>query len=160
MFVRSSLRWPIHQATLAGTFGRLRQKVPPPQIGSTNRSPSGPKHLAALASPGSAVAPSGASPLPRKRTITRRTDVVLPGPDKSCATYNCYGRPLVLPARRTIVRASHGCPPRRVVKRTSRERECGQRRGGRVVEGARLESVYAGNRIAGSNPAPSATLIA
>jgi hypothetical protein len=25
-----------------------------------------------------------------------------------------------------------------------------------VVEGARLESVYAGNRIAGSNPAPSA----
>ena len=30
-------------------------------------------------------------------------------------------------------------------------------RGGRVVEGARLESVYAGNRIAGSNPAPSAT---
>jgi hypothetical protein len=26
-----------------------------------------------------------------------------------------------------------------------------------VVEGARLESVYAGNRIAGSNPAPSAS---
>jgi hypothetical protein len=25
-----------------------------------------------------------------------------------------------------------------------------------VVEGARLESVYTGNRIAGSNPAPSA----
>ena len=32
------------------------------------------------------------------------------------------------------------------------------RRGGRVVEGARLESVYTGNRIAGSNPAPSANL--
>ena len=32
------------------------------------------------------------------------------------------------------------------------------RRGGRVVEGARLEFVYAGNRIAGSNPALSATL--
>ncbi len=30
-------------------------------------------------------------------------------------------------------------------------------RGGRVVEGARLESVYAGNRIEGSNPSPSAT---
>src|SRR5665647_3446429 len=30
------------------------------------------------------------------------------------------------------------------------------RRGGRVAEGARLESVYAGNRIAGSNPASSA----
>jgi hypothetical protein len=27
-----------------------------------------------------------------------------------------------------------------------------------VVEGARLESVYAGNRIAGSNPAPSAMI--
>ncbi len=33
------------------------------------------------------------------------------------------------------------------------------RRGGRVVEGARLESVYTGNRIAGSNPAPSAISI-
>ena len=32
-----------------------------------------------------------------------------------------------------------------------------RRRGGRAAEGARLESVYAGNRIAGSNPAPSAT---
>jgi hypothetical protein len=31
------------------------------------------------------------------------------------------------------------------------------RRGGRVVEGARLESVYTGNRIVGSNPTPSAT---
>jgi hypothetical protein len=30
------------------------------------------------------------------------------------------------------------------------------RRGGRVAEGARLESVYTGNRIAGSNPASSA----
>ena len=30
-------------------------------------------------------------------------------------------------------------------------------RDGRVAEGARLESVYTGNRIAGSNPAPSAT---
>jgi hypothetical protein len=29
-------------------------------------------------------------------------------------------------------------------------------RGGRAAEGARLESVYAGNCIAGSNPAPSA----
>ena len=34
--------------------------------------------------------------------------------------------------------------------------QCEIRRGGRVVEGARLESVYTGNRIAGSNPAPSA----
>ena len=30
------------------------------------------------------------------------------------------------------------------------------RRGGRVVEGARLESVFTGNRNAGSNPALSA----
>ena len=29
-------------------------------------------------------------------------------------------------------------------------------RGGRVVEGARLESVYTGNRIEGSNPSLSA----
>jgi hypothetical protein len=31
--------------------------------------------------------------------------------------------------------------------------------GGRVVEGARLESVYAGNRIVGSNPTPSAIFL-
>ena len=37
-----------------------------------------------------------------------------------------------------------------------REYSARQWRGGRVVEGARLESVYTGNRIAGSNPAPSA----
>ena len=28
-----------------------------------------------------------------------------------------------------------------------------------MVEGARLESVYTGNRIAGSNPAPSASIV-
>ena len=32
----------------------------------------------------------------------------------------------------------------------------GCRRGGRAAEGARLESVYTGNRIEGSNPSPSA----
>jgi hypothetical protein len=32
------------------------------------------------------------------------------------------------------------------------------RRDGRVAEGARLESVYTGNRIVGSNPTPSATV--
>ena len=31
------------------------------------------------------------------------------------------------------------------------------RRGGRVAEGARLESVYTGNRIEGSNPSLSAS---
>src|SRR5262249_49391973 len=31
------------------------------------------------------------------------------------------------------------------------------RRGGRVAEGARLESVFTGNRNVGSNPTPSAT---
>jgi hypothetical protein len=37
---------------------------------------------------------------------------------------------------------------------------CGAiRRGGRAVEGARLESVYGGNSIAGSNPAPSANFV-
>ena len=33
-----------------------------------------------------------------------------------------------------------------------------ERRGVRVVEGARLESVYSGNAIAGSNPALSAEI--
>ena len=33
------------------------------------------------------------------------------------------------------------------------------RRGGRVAEGARLESVYTGNRIVGSNPTPSAKVL-
>ena len=33
----------------------------------------------------------------------------------------------------------------------------GIRRGGRVAEGARLERVYTGNRIEGSNPSLSAT---
>jgi hypothetical protein len=33
-----------------------------------------------------------------------------------------------------------------------------RRRDGRVAEGARLESVYTGNRIVGSNPTPSASL--
>src|SRR5207245_7606955 len=37
-----------------------------------------------------------------------------------------------------------------------RRPEWRRRRGGRAVEGARLESVYGGNSIAGSNPAPSA----
>ena len=34
-----------------------------------------------------------------------------------------------------------------------------RRRGGRVAEGARLESVYAGDRIGGSNPPPSANIL-
>ena len=32
------------------------------------------------------------------------------------------------------------------------------RRDGRAAEGARLESVYTGNRIVGSNPTPSASV--
>jgi hypothetical protein len=46
-----------------------------------------------------------------------------------------------------------GCqrsPPRYIAVISQR------RRGGRVAEGARLESVYTGNRIVGSNPTPSA----
>src|SRR3954454_4965557 len=35
-----------------------------------------------------------------------------------------------------------------------------RRRGGRGAEGARLESVYTGNRIGSSNPSPSAKLFA
>jgi hypothetical protein len=40
-----------------------------------------------------------------------------------------------------------------IVRLSSRE----SRRDGRVAEGARLESVYTGNRIVGSNPTPSAS---
>ena len=45
-----------------------------------------------------------------------------------------------------------GCHPRRhgYIARLLRRRD------GRVAEGARLESVYTGNRIVGSNPTPSA----
>ena len=52
---------------------------------------------------------------------------------------------------------AHSAPKARVpsLKRPRAPRRM-LRRGGRVAEGARLESVYAGNRIAGSNPAPSA----
>src|SRR5436190_23217426 len=44
-------------------------------------------------------------------------------------------------------------PPRAVV--SIRLRRISLRRDGRVAEGARLESVYTGNRIVGSNPTPS-----
>ena len=59
-------------------------------------------------------------------------------------------RPLIrrLP---TCAAPSHGDMRAARVKRATR-------RGGRAAEGARLESVYAGNCIAGSNPAPSATI--
>ncbi len=53
-------------------------------------------------------------------------------------------------------RVSAGCnaAERRYIALASRVR-----RGGRVAEGARLESVYTGNRIVGSNPTPSASLL-
>ena len=54
---------------------------------------------------------------------------------------------LIVPAREGALR----------VLRAARDEDA-TRRGGREAEGARLESVYAGNRIAGSNPAPSATI--
>lgn len=47
-------------------------------------------------------------------------------------------------------------PVRRHVSGSPRGRKSRHWRDGRVAEGARLESVYTGNRIAGSNPAPSA----
>src|SRR5690242_8699723 len=54
---------------------------------------------------------------------------------------------------------AHSAPLARIsperMRAPSRRRRGG--RGGRVVEGARLESVYTGNRIAGSNPALSAS---
>ena len=52
--------------------------------------------------------------------------------------------------------ARHPIPGRRRRKANAKARRRAWR-GGRVVEGARLESVYTGNGIAGSNPAPSAS---
>ena len=72
--------------------------------------------------------------------------------------------PVALAARDTIVRALSRCADSAGQSRPLAKRDvrsifsAKMRRGGRVVEGARLESVYAGNRIAGSNPAPSATI--
>jgi hypothetical protein len=75
---------------------------------------------------------------------------------------------LALAHPRTIVRAIRDAPASPELSlepgRTSRTQtalsaRANFRRGGRVVEGARLESVYTGNRIAGSNPAPSAILL-
>ena len=48
---------------------------------------------------------------------------------------------------RTSTRCPSAAPP---------DADAGARRGGRVVEGARLERVYTGNRIEGSNPSLSA----
>ncbi len=68
--------------------------------------------------------------------------------------------PVALAARDTIVRALSRCADSAGQSRPLAKRDvrsifsAKMRRGGRVVEGARLESVYAGNRIAGSNPAP------
>src|SRR5687767_5335642 len=47
--------------------------------------------------------------------------------------------------------------PARLANPASRRYMEPARRGGRVAEGARLESVFTGNRNAGSNPAPSAS---
>ena len=55
-------------------------------------------------------------------------------------------------------RPDGGCPGRcrRLVSGRARALDAWRWRGGRAVEGARLESVYTGNRIEGSNPSPSA----
>ena len=72
-------------------------------------------------------------PLPRPRLSAGYFDFFSRGGDRARGAQSSFA----FRSRVNIVRAS--------------------RRGGRVVEGARLESVYAGNRIAGSNPAPSAS---
>jgi hypothetical protein len=52
--------------------------------------------------------------------------------------------------------ATASCQPRHL---DYSARRSGCRRGGRAAEGARLESVYTGNRIEGSNPSPSANIV-
>src|SRR4029077_8665247 len=67
---------------------------------------------------------------------------------RPAAVGHCAARPRVEAALRSAgLLGSLRPPPRRTEA---------ARRGGRAVEGARLESVYGGNSIAGSNPAPSA----
>ena len=62
-------------------------------------------------------------------------------------------------ASRRLTRAGAACARASAGAIASRSPPLERRwRGGRAAEGARLESVYAGNRIAGSNPAPSATI--
>ena len=68
-------------------------------------------------------------------------------------------------AATALVRLSHGACARRGPIYIARQPAHGSAlagsasagRDGRVAEGARLESVYTGNRIVGSNPTPSAT---
>src|SRR5580692_3271798 len=58
-------------------------------------------------------------------------------------------------------RRPRNCPVPRGLSRRGPSLYCARRvrRGGRVAEGARLESVYTGNRIVGSNPTLSASAI-
>ncbi len=87
----------------------------------------------------------GRSPASRNRPTMKRTRVRRPAQSFSRA------RPLRTPG-----------PPRhrpRVVTRATLAILRSIRRGGRAAEGARLESVYTGNRIEGSNPSPSASCI-
>ena len=65
--------------------------------------------------------------------------------------------PEAIAAAPVLSRAACARAPRGAMRLASRGDDGPRvRRGGRAAEGARLESVYTGNRIAGSNPAPSA----
>src|ERR1700726_988495 len=63
--------------------------------------------------------------------------------------------------RRRGRRRPGNCPVPRGLSRRGPSLYCARRvrRGGRVAEGARLESVYTGNRIVGSNPTLSANAL-
>jgi hypothetical protein len=71
----------------------------------------------------------------------------------------------VLPGRRTIQYGETGfaesdvsdfCAPGEVTEYATFKKQTTRRRDGRVVEGARLESVFRGNSNVGSNPTLSA----
>jgi hypothetical protein len=79
-------------------------------------------------------------------------------PTDSGKSQNAFGDPCrKLESFRARTRDSDEKPSLPVYKTCWRRHKHRSRKGGRVVEGARLESVYTGNRIAGSNPAPSAS---
>jgi hypothetical protein len=116
------------------------QKLRHFQNGSAPMIPNGSAHPSASTSSVPAAAPSVASQTPIGSTATGEIICYL---DRTT-----HVRPTLVRGSACAAPWPDYIPPRPA--------ERFRRRGGRVVEGARLERVYTGNRIGGSNPPPSA----
>ena len=102
--------------------------------------------------------------------VLRQRDYFLPGPQalfgflrtpafrERAAELGGYDVGRDRPASATSIEAGNR-RLRPLEKCRARGHEMAHRRGGRVAEGARLESVYTGNRIVGSNPTLSANFL-